>query len=253
MEWSIQHIAELTGVTSRTLRHYDSIGLLTPARVASNGYRYYDERSLVRLQRILLLRELGLGLPVIAEVLDGNVDDIRALQDHLHWLECESNRIQTQIRSVHNTMQALQKGEELMAETMFGGFDYTQYHDEVKQRWGQETAESSATWWKGLRESGQQNFLAQHRALQDAYDEALSRGQDPKGADVQEIASKHYDWLVESWQGRHPDAAALKGLADMYVADPRFAQNYTRTDPQGAEFVLSALYAYAEQHLRGEG
>ena len=69
MEWSIQQIAKLAGTTSRTLRHYDDIGLLAPSSIGHNGYRHYDEVALVRLQRILLLRELGLGLPQIAEVL----------------------------------------------------------------------------------------------------------------------------------------------------------------------------------------
>ena len=75
MEWSIQQIAKLAGTTSRTLRHYDDIGLLSPSSVGHNGYRHYDQAALVRLQRILLLRELGLGLPQIAEVLDAR--DIR--------------------------------------------------------------------------------------------------------------------------------------------------------------------------------
>ena len=71
MEWSIQDIARRAGTTSRTLRYYDAIGLLEPSRIGSNGYRYYDQAALVRLQRILLLRELGLGLPAIAEALAG--------------------------------------------------------------------------------------------------------------------------------------------------------------------------------------
>ena len=86
MDWSIQEIAKLAGTTSRTLRHYDDIGLLTPARIGSNGYRYYDEPALVRLQRILLLRDLGLGLPVIAEVLDREESAPHALRSHLEWL-----------------------------------------------------------------------------------------------------------------------------------------------------------------------
>jgi DNA-binding transcriptional MerR regulator len=69
MDWSIQQTARIAGTTSRTLRHYDDIGLLKPSRIAQNGYRHYDQEALVQLQRILLLRELGLGLPVIAEVL----------------------------------------------------------------------------------------------------------------------------------------------------------------------------------------
>ena len=80
MEWSIQQIAKLAGTTSRTLRHYDDIGLLAPSSVGGNGYRYYDQAALVRLQRILLLRELGLGLPQIAEVLDREASEEHALE-----------------------------------------------------------------------------------------------------------------------------------------------------------------------------
>src|SRR6478735_804597 len=71
VDWSIQEVARLAGTTSRTLRHYDAVGLLPPSRVAANGYRHYDADALVRLQRILLLRDLGLGLPAIREALDG--------------------------------------------------------------------------------------------------------------------------------------------------------------------------------------
>ena len=83
MDWSIQEVARLAGTTSRTLRHYGAIGLLEPSRVGDNGYRFYDERAVARLQRILLLRDLGLGIPAIAEVLAGHADDARALMNHL--------------------------------------------------------------------------------------------------------------------------------------------------------------------------
>ena len=86
MDWPIHHIAALAGTTSRTLRHYDDIGLLAPSRIAGNGYRHYDQDALVRLQRILLLRELGLGLPVIAAVLDHGTSQTAALQAHVSWL-----------------------------------------------------------------------------------------------------------------------------------------------------------------------
>lgn len=250
VEWPIQEVAGFAGVTSRTLRHYDSIGLLSPTRIGSNGYRYYDERSLLRLQRILLLRELGLGLPTIAEVIDGNVDDRQALRQHVRWLEGERSRIQEQIRSVSSTLQALEKGETMMAETMFEGFDYTRYRDEVKERWGKDASQRADTWWKGLRADGQRDFLGQHLTIQDDYDAALMAGEAPTGERVQEIAGRHYEWIVRSWQGKRPDAAALAGLTEMYVCDPRFAQHYTRVDPSGAEFVREALLVYAEQNLK---
>ena len=106
MDWSIQDIARLAGTTSRTLRHYDDVGLLEPTRIGSNGYRYYDELALARLQRILMLRELGLGIPAIADVLAGQRDHAQALLSHLHWLQQEKDRLDRQIASVdHHDQQ----------------------------------------------------------------------------------------------------------------------------------------------------
>ena len=136
MDRSIQDVARLAGTTSRTLRHYDRMGLLPPSRVGSNGYRYYDDDALVRLQRILLLRDLGLGLPAIAEVLNRDTEPARALQKHLGWLKQEQERLARQIASVSLTIKQLEGGEQLMAENMFNGFDHTQYKDEVEERWG---------------------------------------------------------------------------------------------------------------------
>lgn len=124
MEWSIHEVARLTGTTSRTLRHYDDIGLLAPSRVGSNGYRHYDDAALVRLQRILLLRELGVGLSRIAEVLERRTDPAEALRVHLDWLRREQERTAQQIASVEATIASLEGGEQIMAEKMFDGFDH---------------------------------------------------------------------------------------------------------------------------------
>jgi phosphoribosylaminoimidazole-succinocarboxamide synthase len=123
-EHSIQEVARLAGTTSRTIRHYGDVGLLAPSRIGSNGYRYYDAHALVRLQRILLLRELGLGIPAIAEVLQGGAADVDALGSHLRWLEQERSRLDRQIVSVEHTIRSLQEDGEVMAEQMFDGFDH---------------------------------------------------------------------------------------------------------------------------------
>ena len=152
MDWSIQDIAKVAGTTSRTLRHYDSVGLLEPSRIGSNGYRYYDEDALATLQRILMLRDLGLSIPAIADVLTGQRDHTVALRQHLAWLQQEKDRLDRQIESVTTTIDKMEGGEQLMAEEMFKGFDHTQYKDEVEQRWGKESYAKSDTWWRGLGE-----------------------------------------------------------------------------------------------------
>ena len=123
-EFSIQEVARLAGTTSRTLRHYGEVGLLAPSRIGSNGYRYYDADALVRLQRILLLRDLGLSIPAIAQVLEGGTADVDALDAHLRWLEKERSRLDRQIASVDRTIRSLREGGEVMAEQMFDGFDH---------------------------------------------------------------------------------------------------------------------------------
>lgn len=149
-EFSIQEIARAAGTTSRTLRHYDDIGLLPPSRIGANGYRYYDAASLLRLQRILLLRELGLGLSTIAEVLDGERDSTAALRTHLRWLERERERLGRQIESVRSTLRRYERGEQLMATEAFDGFDHTRYRDQVIEKWGRDAYDRGDRWWSSL-------------------------------------------------------------------------------------------------------
>ncbi|GAA4047583.1 MerR family transcriptional regulator [Agromyces indicus] len=252
MDWSIQEVARLAGTTSRTLRHYDDIGLLEPARIGSNGYRYYDRAALVRLQRILLLRELGLGLPAIAEVLDGQRDESRALAGHLEWLRQEQDRLARQVASVERTIEALEGGEQIMAKDMFDGFDHTQYRDEVEQRWGAEAYAQGDRWWRGLRDDERQAWKERTAALGRDWIAAAESGVAPDGEEAQELARRHVAWLtgVPGTPAATPGGdvrAYVLGLGEMYVADPRFAANYG--GEQGATFVRDALRAYAEANL----
>src|SRR5699024_9431625 len=119
MDWSIQERAQLTSTTSRTLRHYDAIGLLPPSRLPRNDYRCYDDAALARLPRILLLKELGLPLAGIAEVLADTGDPSTALSEHVAARGRERERLSRQIAAVTATITRLQAGEPLMAEEMF--------------------------------------------------------------------------------------------------------------------------------------
>lgn len=248
MDWSIQDIARIAGTTSRTLRHYDDIGLLPPSRLGGNGYRYYDRDALVRLQRILLLRDLGLGLPAIARVLADRRDAVPALRDHLGWLRGEQDRLARQIASVESTIHAVEEGEEIMADEMFDGFDHTQYKDEVEERWGREAYASSDRWWRGMTPQERSEWKQRQEALAADWIAASRSGVAADSPRAQELARRHADWLagIPGTPGHGtgaPTAAYLTGLGDMYVADPRFAANYGGAD--GAAFVRDALRAYA--------
>lgn len=244
MEWSIQEVARLAGTTSRTLRHYDAEGIVPPSRVGSNGYRYYDADALVRLQRVLVLRELGLGIPAISRLLRDDADDAVALRDHLHGLRAERDRLARQITTVEATLRALEKGEEPMAEKMFDGFDHTAHRAEVEQRWGADAYAASDAWWRGLGTEGQGAFREEAARLQTAWADAAARGVDPASPEARALAEGHVAWLAgipgtPGFGTEGPTAEYVLGLADMYVADERFAANYGGAD--GARFVRAAL------------
>jgi DNA-binding transcriptional MerR regulator len=124
MSWSIQQVARLSGVTARTLRHYDDIGLLRPARVGANGYRYYEQDELLRLQQILLLRELGVDLSTISAVIDGERDRTEALRAHHRRLLAERNHLDRLARTVAATIAHLERGTDMAAKELFEGFPF---------------------------------------------------------------------------------------------------------------------------------
>ncbi|MCR2784646.1 MULTISPECIES: MerR family transcriptional regulator [unclassified Microbacterium] len=249
MEWSIQQVARLAGTTSRTLRHYDDIGLLAPTSTGRNGYRHYDQQALVKLQRILLLRELGLGLVQIGEVLARETSQEDALAAHLAWLRQEQDRLTRQITSVESTIEALEGGEQLMAQDMFDGFDHTQYKDEVTERWGASAYAQSDRWWRGLSTADQDDWKQRSMRLATDWTDAAARGVAPESDEAQALAARHVDWLSDVPGA--PTAGNLKGyvtgLGEMYVTDPRFSANYGGAS--GAELVRDALRIYAEHAL----
>jgi DNA-binding transcriptional MerR regulator len=246
VEWSIQEIARAAGTTSRTLRHYGEVGLLPPSRVGSNGYRYYDQDALVRLQRILLLRDLGLGLPTIAEVLDGQGDTTAALRTHLALLEQERERLARRIESVRTTLRKTQGGEQLMADEVFDGFDHTRYEQEVTERWGRDAWENGDRWWRSLSDDQRTAFQQQQRDIARDFGGALAAGRAADSAEVQDIARRQVEWLSIM---QEVTRGYVIGLGEMYVNDPRFAANYDRNGAGTAVLVRDALKVYAERHL----
>lgn len=129
MAWSIAEVARMSKVTSRTLRHYDEIGLLPPAWIGSNGHRYYEEADLLRLQQILLMRELDLGLREIQAVLDSRLDQVAVLREHHQRLLAERDRLETLARTVGRTIAELEEGKDKghmtkinRPENLFEGF-----------------------------------------------------------------------------------------------------------------------------------
>jgi len=236
----------MTGTTSRTLRHYGDIGLLTPSRIGQNGYRYYNQDALIRLQRILLLHELGLSLKSIAAVLANETDVNSALRAHLDWLRQEQQRLMQQIASIETTLRKTKEGGQLMAEEMFDGFDHTQYKDEVIQRWGRDAYESSDRWWRSLSDAEKKGFQQQQLDIATDYGRAHLAGKPVASDEVQAITQRHYEWLtITSEVGKEH----FIGLGEMYVNDPRFTTNYDKHGAGTAVFIRDAMKVYADRNL----
>ncbi|MEV0387971.1 MerR family transcriptional regulator [Nonomuraea sp. NPDC050643] len=252
MEWTIQELATRAGITSRTLRHYDRRGLLAPSRVGENGYRFYDATAVARLQRILLMRRLGMGLPAIAEVLADEVDTGDGLRAHIAALEEERERIDRQIRSVRHTLEALQAGAEPRMDVMLSGFN-DRFKDEVISRWGERAFQVSNDWWHGKTLDQQLAWKQDVEDLVASWAAAAKAGMSPASDHAQSLAARHVRWLsripgTPTADGdRERSIAMVQGLGDMYVDDPRFAGMYD--DAAGARFVRDALHAYARTRM----
>lgn len=249
MEWSIQEIARLTGSTSRTLRHYGDVGLLRPSRTAYGGQRFYDEQGLIRLQRILVLRQLGLGLSAIGEVLNGQCDTVEALQGHLDLLEQEQLRLARQVEAVRTTIRKIEAGEALMAEEVLDGFEHTRYEQEVTERWGQDAYERSDRWWRSLDAEQRSAVQREGEEVAAGFVRARQDGEPVDGTLVQELARRQVAWLSRFTQ---VSRGYVLQIGQMYVQDPRFGKNYAPdgADPTPwAQYVCDALAVYAEREL----
>ncbi|MCG2796941.1 MAG: MerR family transcriptional regulator [Cellulomonas sp.] len=249
MPLSIQQVAKASGTTSRTLRHYDAIGLLTPSRTDTGGRRWYDDDALVRLQQILLLRGLGLPLGQIGQVLDDQVDELGALRGHLGRLQAEQGRLARQAAAVERTITARARGAQMDTETMFDGFDHTQYEDEVTQRWGAHAHATSDAWWRAMSPEERRTWKARAAALVVDWRTTADSGVGPGSPAAQELAARHVAWLGSvpgtPQTAGGPAPQYVLGLADMYAADERFAATYGGVERAG--FVREALHQYVEK------
>lgn len=253
--WSTHEVAELTGTTSRTLRHYDAIGLLPPTQTRTNGYRYYDEAALRRLQRILLLRELGLSLPDIAKVLTHETTEQQALATHLDLLTQERERLNSLINSVKFTITSLKEKEPMTHHTdaaaMFDGFDHTQYKEEVEERWGTAAYAQSDSWWRSQSDDEKAAFMRTVADLNAAWTAATADPKVTPGSQAaQDLASRHVAWLRGFQQqskavGDADFVTYVRNVTQMYPQDDRFAANYGGT--AGAQFVADAVGIYLDR------
>ncbi|WP_297084840.1 MerR family transcriptional regulator [uncultured Demequina sp.] len=244
----IARAARLSGVSSRTLRHYDSIGLLTPAWTGHDGRRHYENEQLLRLQHILVLRELGASLDRIREIVDADDPAITMahLRDHLAGLAAERDRYARLAATVASTIDSLEKGTTMTTDQIFDGFEHTKYEPEARERWGDDAVDTSNERWASLGKDGQQRHLDAHREIVEALGAAIRVGFAPDSDELQEIVAKHYAWVSLFWT---PTAETYRGLTQMYVDDERFRRNYDEVAPGAAALLRDAADVWAERNL----
>lgn len=251
MEYTINKLAKMAGVSTRTLRYYDQCGLLTPVRVSSNGYRIYGQKEIDRLQQILFYRELGVPLNEIKNILSSpDFDYGTALENHLEALTARRRQLDTLITNVEKTLLSL-KGEIVMTDKeKFEGFVEKLIHDneekygkEIREKYGNEAVERSNAKLRGMTPEQYAEAQRLAEAYQQALKEAFQQG-DPAGEPAQKACDLHRQWLSCYYDGYSKEYHM--GLAQMYVDDPRFTEYYDKIASGCAVFFRDAIMAYCK-------
>ncbi|WP_449513322.1 MerR family transcriptional regulator [Cellulomonas sp.] len=248
-EWTIGDVARLSGVTSRTLRHYDSIGLLTPVGTAPGGRRLYGREELLRLQQILVLRELGVDLASISRVVgsgDARHTQLEVLRRHHEQLLAERDRYDRLAATVATTMQSLDGGRIMEAKDLYAGFDNSEYEVEARERWGTEAVDEGASVWARLGISGQAAHHAETTAIGESLAACLAEGLAVDAPRVQALVARHHAQISLFWT---PNRESYTGLGQMYVDDPRFTATYDAFAPGLAPYLRDAIAVFAAVNL----
>ena len=251
MEYSIQELSRLSGVTTRTLRWYDQIGLLKPSRVAESGYRYYGKAEVDRLQDILYYRALGVELARIKECLDDpSFDRLAALKRHLAALEAERERLEKLIRSVKDTIGAEERNEIMSDEQKFEAFKQRTvahneevYGAEIRSKYGDETVDAANAAVMNLTQEQYQEWTDLGQAIQTRLEAAVQAGLSPESEAGKELCALHRRWLTIT--GSRYDPAKHRGIAELYVMDKRFTAYYDQHLPGCARFLREAVIHWA--------
>ena len=246
--YQVKDVARLTGVSVRTLHHYDAIGLLTPGGRTSAGYRLYTDADLLRLQQILIGRALGLSLEDVRKSLDDPRFDRRAtLLDQRDRLSRRARQTEAMIRAIDLALADLDegssKGERNMAD-LFKGFNPSQYDEEARQQWGTTDAfaESRERTRRYTRDDWRAQQAEQAAVCRDAY-AALKAGKPPSSAEAMDIAERHR-LSIDRWF--YPCSREMhRGLASMYESDDRFRQSIDQQGEGLTTFLVAAIRANA--------
>ena len=245
MEYTVKALAELAGVTPRTLRWYDQKGLLKPRRTTEAGYRIYGPGEVDRLQAILFYKELGLELEAVREILDApGFDRVAAL-------EARRRRLDALILTVEKTIEEAKGGTQMSDKEKFEAFkrqaveaNEEQYGREIREQYGPEAVEASNARLLSMTEEEHGQWKALEAEILSALAAAVRAGEDPAGPEGRRIAELPRRWLCRAWDKYTPQAH--RGVAELYTADQRFTAYYDQEVPGCAAFLRDAVQAYTE-------
>lgn len=252
MAYTVKQLAKLSGVSSRTLRFYDGIGLLKPAYYGENQYRYYEEEQLLILQQILFFRELGIALTDIKRIMSSpDFNKIEALIAHKSILQSNLENTATLIKTIDKTIAHLRGNEMMNDAEMYVGFDpkkQQEYEDylvehkiisapEIKKYRDQVKDWKTVDWEEHKRKADEfnQNFVA-----------AMRNHLAPSAPEVQELVREHYNWVKRFWT---PTKKTYIELGQLYQDHPDFREFYNAYDPQLIDYLFNAMSFFAEHEL----
>ncbi len=249
LEYTIQKLGLLAGVSTRTLRYYDEIGLLNPARINSSKYRIYGQQEVDRLQQILFYRELGVGLEDIKKILlVPDFDGASALRDHHEKLVEKRSQIEKLITNVEKSIEHIEGKMTMSDKEKFEGFkkklvdgNEKKYGKEVREKYGNDVINRSNQKVLNMTEDENEAITKLADEIKITLAAAFQTG-DPAGELAQKAVDMHRQWLCFYWDGYSKEAHA--GLGQMYVDDERFRAYYDKETAGTAEFLRDAILVY---------
>lgn len=251
MEYTVKALADLSGVTARTIRHYDEINLLKPCRTNSSGYRIYGEKEVDLLQQILFFRELGVELEEIKGIIyDDSYDEKNVLEGHLKKLLLKKDQLEKLILSVEKTINYKQGGIKMSNEEKFEGFkqkmvkeNEEKYGQEIRAKYGDKKIDKSNQKLMNMTKAEYEALERLGNDLIKAFMEGFKLN-DPACEKAQEGARLHAEWLSSHWDQYSKEAHM--GVTQMYVDDERFRAYYDQHQEGLAEFIRDAVHIYCQ-------
>jgi DNA-binding transcriptional MerR regulator len=249
MEYTVHKLGKMAGISTRTLRYYDEIGMLKPARINSSGYRIYGEQEVNLLQQILFYKELGIKLETINQIVTSpTFDEAKALADHRSQLLDKRAQLDLLIANVEKTISSKGGEIEMTNNEKFEGFKQKMidqneetYGKEIREKYGDETVNKSNAKVKNMTQSQHDEVKRLSEEVQTTLAEAFKTG-DSSSDLAQRAADLHKQWLMYFWSEYSKEAH--ENLAQMYVDDERFTMYYDKEVPGTAEFLKDAIHVY---------